>query len=291
MMMKAPSLSLSSRCFGRIGVAMFLLAGACGGAAVGDDLDDLDDATLSAASTLDHPDFLRKLRDPDAYVVDRQRTSLESLCGKSDLQHVNSYNGSLGVSKAYVAGHKNPVGALTSSPTAGKYCSGTLVGSNLFLTAGHCVDSSTVGDYVSFNYERAAGSTSLLTQEFVKVTAIVENGGTLDYAVLRLAGTPGAKYGFTKIQGKDPAASAALAIIQHPNGKAKQIEAGKVAGLSGSYVTYGDLDTLPGSSGSGVLNAAGELVGVHTLGGCTSSGGKNSGVRMSKIVQKSAVLR
>jgi V8-like Glu-specific endopeptidase len=73
-------------------------------------------------------------------------------------------------------------------------------------------------------------------------------------------------------------------VIQHPNGDAKQIAAGTLAGVDGDYLTYGDLDTLSGSSGAGILDSDGKVVGIHTNGGCTAMGGTNSGVRMARIV-------
>lgn len=264
---------------------------ACGGPELGDS-EALDQEALRsiASSPLHNPEFARKLRDPDGYRKDLSVLLRESLCGRNDLQHVNSYNGMLGQTKAFVVARQRQVGALetTASQTSSKYCTGTLIANDLFITAGHCIDSSTTREYVAFNYERKAGSTTQLTQEHFKITAIVDDGAKrgLDYAILRLAGTPGVKFGTTKFNAVDPASNAILTIIQHPNGEAKQVEVGHMGGTSGNYLKYGDLDTLPGSSGSGVINAAGELVGIHTNGGCTSSSGFNTGVRMKIINPK-----
>jgi V8-like Glu-specific endopeptidase len=274
---------------------------ACGGAEL-EDAADLDDSALSIESVaLHHPEFARKLRDIDGYRTDEARLQgegLESLCGPRDLQHVNSYNGRLGVSQTYVKKYKGAVGALTSknTPTGSKYCTGTLIGKDLFLTASHCVSSKTVGHFVAFGYERKAGSTALGTQEFYKITQLVEEGAkkspAIDYAIVRLERDAGSKYGVTKMRAEDPKKDATLAIIQHPSGEPKQIEAGKHQGLSGNYLRYADIDTLPGSSGSGVLDADGLLVGVHTNGGCTSgSSGANSGVRLSQAAKVSSIIR
>lgn len=218
-----------------------------------------------------------------------------SICGSTDdSQFINDYNGTLGPSTTFVATHKRSKAALASSATStssGKYCSGSLIASNLFLTAGHCVDSATIGDYVSFNYERAAGSTTLLTQTHVRVDAIVEDElGGLDYAILRLAGSPGDTWGISAVAAGDPATGAAITIIGHPNAAAKKIEAGTVASYSTNYMRYGNVDTLGGSSGSGVLDATGQIVAVHTNGGCTATGGTNSGTRISRIRAVSSVL-
>ena len=154
---------------------------------------------------------------------------------------------------------RNPATA-TASQSA-KYCSGSLIATNLFLTAGHCVDTSTVGEFVSFNFERAANSTTLLPQTHVRITAVVEDAlGGVDYAIVRLEGTPGNTFGIAPVATADAAVGAAITIIGHPAGQPKQIEAGTVASRSGDFLRYGNVDTLGGSSGSGVLNSAGQIL-------------------------------
>jgi V8-like Glu-specific endopeptidase len=223
------------------------------------------------------------------------QTEQPSICGSTDdSQFVNDYNGTLGPTVTFVQTHKRTKGALATSATtssSAKYCSGSLIGTNLFLTAGHCVDSGTIGDYVTMNYERAAGSTSLLTQSHYRVNAILEDElGGLDYAILRLDGTPGSTWGIASVATSDPSTGAAITIIGHPNRQPKKIEAGTVASFSSNYLRYGNVDTLGGSSGSGVINSSGQIVGVHTNGGCTATGGTNSGVRISRIRAVSSIL-
>ncbi len=264
---------------------------------------EVDEPEVSQASqavtSLQHPAFIRKLASPATYSPLSMEPA-ESLCGPNNLQHVNNYDGTLGATVAAVWSHKHPVGAMEEpslvdplDAAKSKYCSGTLIGRGLFLTAGHCVGVGTVGDAVSFNYERTPGSaTALNGEKKYTITAVVEDSlGGLDYAIVRLAGNPGDTFGWTRLASAAPAVGDLVTIIQHPAGQAKQVEVGPLAALAGSSLQYADLDTLPGSSGSGVLNASGYLVGVHTNGGCAPDGtGANSGTRMTSIAAVSPTV-
>jgi V8-like Glu-specific endopeptidase len=215
--------------------------------------------------------------------------SPRSICGTDDLQPVNSYDGALGQSVAFTRLHKTAVGALTSeaSQAGDKFCSGTLVGPDLFLTAAHCTDADTVSDFVAFNYEDRADGPA--TQEFARVTEVVDGGGELDVALLRLEGAPGKRWGWTGVSLARAAAGDLLTIIQHPLGGPKQLEVGHLLDFTEHYMRYGDLDTEPGSSGSGVLDAHGTVIGVHTNGGCTETDGANSGVRLDAATGSAAL--
>jgi V8-like Glu-specific endopeptidase len=57
-------------------------------------------------------------------------------------------------------------------------------------------------------------------------------------------------------------------------------------------IYYTDLDTLVGSSGAGVLNRQGHLVGIHTDGDCAEDGsGTNLGWTAAGIVEASPHLQ
>jgi len=252
---------------------------------------------MMAASAQDpghHPDFLRKMSNPGQYRF-QEGVSANSICGSNELQHVNDYNGNPGQPVEFVKKHKSAVGALAKGDPANsrKFCSGTLIGEDLFLTASHCIDASVTQDKsVAFNYEKAPGSNDLLPQEHFKVVEVIEDGiNRLDYAILRLDGKPGLKYGFTRVRAAQPENQHLLTIIQHPRGQAKQTDSGPMVGSSGAYMLYADLDTEPGSSGSGVLDREGLIIGVHTNGGCHANGGANRGVKMTEIIKGSRVIQ
>jgi V8-like Glu-specific endopeptidase len=227
-------------------------------------------AALNAQSAAragdDNPAFLLKRSNPARYRF--QEDTRRSICGPNDLQHVNDYNGTLGQPVEFVKKFSPAVGALAQGTPENnrKFCSGTLISENLFLTASHCIDSTITQKFAVFGYEKAAGSADLLPQEAFKIAEVIEDGNAsvLDYAILRIEGNPGAKYGFTPIRAVLPDANHLLTIIQHPKGQPKQIESGPLVPNNGKYMAYADLDTEPGSSGSGVLDQTGMLVGVHT---------------------------
>lgn len=268
--------------------------------------------------------------------------TVSSQCGAvDDLQHVEFYQGDLGVTRAYVdtnekstaqlqwlsdADMKVAAPDLSPGNVAGqRWCTATLISKNQLLTAGHCFDvakgeegwvtpfslgadgqpvyaeSKAIAKLQFANFEyQLNGTTGVIRTPIVfPVTALVEyREGQLDYAVVelgpnkdgKLAGdlyTP-AKF-LTTASDKD----ALLAIIQHPQGDPKKIEAGVVLGKSGSDLFYSDIDTFGGSSGSGVRNADGSVVAVHTNGGCEiepDPDSANRGVLLEAIAKVSNVF-
>jgi hypothetical protein len=83
-----------------------------------------------------------------------------------------------------------------------------------------------------------------------------------------------------------------LTIIQHPAGLPKRIEAGPLSDFTGNFIRYNDIDTLGGTSGSGILGPNGRIVGVHTNGGCTAQmTGHNFGLRVSVLRANSPTIQ
>jgi V8-like Glu-specific endopeptidase len=258
---------------------------------------------------------------------DLYRLLLESQCGATDdSQPVEQYDGTLGVTRAFVDAQQRPVGqlqwndnlaAIYTNPgnVAGvRWCTGTLIGDNLFLTAGHCLDRSADGwqlprdnttnqvissqeiatnMHVNFNFQVDPNGNPRPEQRFAVTQLLEYRLGNLDFAVLRLAGDSHLTFGTGAVAVADAAVNDPIAIIGHPAGQPKRIEAGPVTDIPGTSITYNDIDTLGGNSGSAIwLSPAGTIVGVHTNGGCTTAGtGANFGVRIGSILPVSPTLQ
>ena len=163
-------------------------------------------------------------------------------------------------------------------------CTGTLVEASagpVLMTAGHCVG---LGDrpLLVFNFEENSDGDKLITEG-----TVIEQSLEPDYALIQLDVLPAA----TPVQ-LTTQASERLAIIQHPRGMPKVIAEGTYLDSCNQLVYYSDLDTLVGSSGAGVLNRQGHLLGIHTDGDCDEKGrGSNRGWTAATIVEASAYLQ
>jgi V8-like Glu-specific endopeptidase len=278
-----------------------------------------------------HLDIVRKVSELEFDTGDEDAYSslLESICGATDdSQPVEQYNGVLGVTTTFVTAHQSAVGqlqwnnnlaALYTNPgnvSGVRWCTGTLISNDLFLSAGHCFDQTgggwirpadnTTGAtissaeiatnmHVNFNYQVDPTGVLRSEQSYPILSLVEYRLGGLDFSIVRLGGNPGASWGMTQVANIDAATGDMLCIIGHPAGWPKRIEAGPCLNVAGTTITYDDIDTLGGNSGSGVLRASdGRIVGVHTNGGCGASSpgvGSNSGVRITSIIAQSPTLQ
>lgn len=196
-------------------------------------------------------------------------------CGPTlDFTPINSYQGEL----ADIQDREDAVVLVDGR------CTGTLIEASagpVVVTAGHCVG---LGDraLVVFNYESEPDGDPLVTDG-----TVIEQALEPDYALIELDVLPAVQPVLLTAQ-----ASERLAIIQHPRGRPKVIAEGRYLGSCHQLVYYADLDTLVGSSGAGVLNRQGHLLGIHTDGDCEETGrGNNRGWTAEAIVEASPYLQ
>jgi len=252
---------------------------------------------------------------------------LETICGATDdSQAVEQYDGTLGVTRAFVSDHEDAVAQVAWNDNLGsvftnpgnvsgvRWGSGTMISPDIFLTCGHLFDPDPNGwtiprqngsavaispqqaatnMHLNFQYQVDAAGVPRAEQSFA-ITQLVEfRLGGLDMAICRIAGSPGNTYGWAEVSTVNATVGDMLAIIGHPAGMRKRIEAGTATSVTATVVGYNDIDTLGGNSGSGILAAStGRLIGVHTNGGCNTAGtGSNTGVAIAAIRAASPTLQ
>jgi len=252
------------------------------------------------------------------------RRAEASVCGFDDSQDVALYRGDLGVSKEFVDAHQSPVGNLrwnTDLPNryqnpgnvnGRRWCSGTLVSEDHFLTAGFCLETRPVAwevpridgteqpisraeiatsMHVDFNYQIDPLGNDPEAISFPVRELVEDQLGDLPYVILRLDDSPGQSFGTARVGADDPTDGDTLCVIGHPLGLPKRVATGQALGLQ-DFRLFHDIDTEGGSGGSGILTSPeGALIGMHTNGGCDAvAAGNNHGVRMSSLMQVSPIL-
>ena len=130
------------------------------------------------------------------------------------------------------------------------------------------------------------------TKKYTVIPTPVEFSEELDYAVLEVIGNPSKEYGKLKLASLVPNDRAPFWIIGHPQGKGQHISREKcrasTPAISRNTLLH-TCDTLPGNSGSPVIDAGLQVVvALHHAGIANDS--VNAAILMSKILENSTVL-
>lgn len=195
------------------------------------------------------------------------------------------------------------VGRLDVATDAGVFpCTAFLVTDDLIMTNHHCVPgildhpkvnaSAIVGvrfttGYVIEGVEEGAAS-------FLVNQIPVETNKDLDYTLLRVLGAkPGKEFGTMRLASAVPVEHSPYWIIGHPNGDAQRISregcAAASPALSSRRLRH-NCDTLPGNSGSPVIDAGTQqVIALHNAG--SSAKQVNYAVPMSMILEHSTILK
>ncbi len=192
------------------------------------------------------------------------------------------------------------VGRLDVLTDAGTFpCTGFLIENNQVITNHHCVpgmveDERTGATQIFAVQFRAGFLRDGIEGEdtvFFVNPAPLESSDALDYSVLQLQGDANGRFGALELSDALPEDRDPFWVIGHPDGRALQISREKCQAASPA-INAGRVrhtcDTLPGSSGSPVIDAGlRQVVALHHA----AAGGVNLAVPMRDILAQSRVLR
>lgn len=144
-------------------------------------------------------------------------------------------------------------------------CSGFLVGDDILVTAGHCIQNQTECDNYSWVFGFNKGVTKVSNENVYKCSSILsrqlDDETNADYAVIKLE---------RKVTNRSPlkfrsegaiSNKAPIVVIGHPSGLPMKVASGaNVRTNSDSWFFVGNLDTFGGNSGSPVINDTTGLV-------------------------------
>ena len=155
-------------------------------------------------------------------------------------------------------------------------CTGFLIEPDLMLTNEHCIRSVETCRTMTaiFGYQRdAEDRLAMGPQRRCTGYAAHQSSFDLDVTAVRLSAPPGAEFGVVDIPDPPVEPTGPLIIIQHPGDLPKHVSvlecamiASPVSGRAPNSDFTHTCDTAQGSSGAPILNAAGQLVGVHHFG-------------------------
>jgi hypothetical protein len=153
-------------------------------------------------------------------------------------------------------------------------CSVTLIDSDLVVLAGHCLSDHAFEvptSSVTFDYEVTCGGTVLPAYDavFYKVIKLVKYRWSdgRDYAIVQLRGAPPLPP--VPVRNSFPAVGEAVFGVHHPNGAVKKTSpsaTGTTGVVSTGMFVHVNLDVAGGSSGSGLFDSSGNIVGVLSNG-------------------------
>ena len=152
-------------------------------------------------------------------------------------------------------------------------CSGTLIDTNLVLTARHCITDVTEADIrsasVTFDYQTTCtgGQAVGYAPRFYKVRRRVAAGVELPYTDLNMNDDwlileidPPSGIVPRQLRSSSPVASETVFAVHHPNGSVKKIESGVLT--TGNVNIVNGFDYAGGSSGSPLFDATGRVIGA-----------------------------
>lgn len=165
-------------------------------------------------------------------------------------------------------------------------CTGWIIKNGKMVTAGHCTGSSM--QVLQFNVPQSNSNGSIVhpaPSDQYTITNVV--GGSLDWAVfetltnsetgLTAIDAQGKSFDVKQVNSAGTIRITGFGVDSGTRNQTQQTHSGPYSSSTSSKIYY-TVDTEGGNSGSPVIDeSTGHAIGVHTHGGCSSSGGTNSG--------------
>ena len=219
----------------------------------------------------------------------------EALIGAQNIEFISNYSTSSPFAQLGRA-----VGKLDILTDTNKFapCTAFLIADNRLVTNYHCVpgvlDHPQIGGnsiaalQVHFGFIRDGIKGD--TQSFHVSPVPLEMNEALDYTVLKVLGDPNSEFGALELSATVPEDRAPFWVIGHPLGEAQRISREKCQASSpaieGNRLLH-TCDTMPGSSGSPVIDAGlRQVIALHNA----SAGSVNLAVPMAEILGASKIL-
>lgn len=178
-------------------------------------------------------------------------------------------------------------------PVMGSRCTGFLISEDVLMTNQHCIPSASYARGVTVTFDHVKG-VSAGSQERFDCSEFIGNDETLDFALLRCSGSPGAVYGYVSLDAGVFSTGKQITVIQQNCDYyssrncdwTKKYSQGQITAVASEYTH--NADTLGGSSGSPVFDSSsGHVLAIHHAGLGNNGQGRgieNYAVPMSKIV-------